>query len=94
MGLKYSKGSRHATQRYSDLQAVEPNADRRSVCALPQRGQATLRAMRRMGRNVAPTLLPSLPPEGELARPRVRPSDGETLPPVASPAHDPGGAMP
>ena len=28
-GLKYSKGSRQARQRYSALQAVEPNCDRR-----------------------------------------------------------------
>ena len=40
IGLKCSNGSRQARQRYSALHAVEPKADRRSVCGLPQRGQA------------------------------------------------------
>ena len=37
---------RRPTQRYSALQAVEPKAEIRSVCALPQRGQATASARR------------------------------------------------
>ncbi len=39
--LKWSKGSRQARQRQSDLQEVEPNAASCSVSAEPQRGQAT-----------------------------------------------------
>src|SRR5690606_20367277 len=37
--LNQSKGSRQARQRWSDLQGVEPYADRASVRAEPQRGQ-------------------------------------------------------
>jgi hypothetical protein len=48
-GLKYSKGSRQARQRYMDLQAVEPKAERRSVCCCAARagdGSACGRKMR------------------------------------------------
>ncbi len=41
MALKASKGSRQARQRQSDLQAVAPKADKRSVLVLQQRGQVT-----------------------------------------------------
>ncbi|MCY1380609.1 hypothetical protein D9M69_684470 [compost metagenome] len=40
IGLKCSKGSRQAMQRYRALHAVEPKADSRSVRSLAQRGQA------------------------------------------------------
>ena len=46
-GLKCSKGSPHARQRCKALQAVLPKADRRSVSALAQRGQAMLRGRKR-----------------------------------------------
>src|SRR5205085_12381777 len=45
--LKCSKGSRQATQRYSALHAVEPNAASFSVCTLPQCGHAIFSSLRR-----------------------------------------------
>ena len=83
IGLKCSKGSRQARQRYSALQAVEPKADRRSVCALPQRGQATASARR-------PTMrIGALP---SAARPRRRDAVVAQLAPavVADPVGGPG----
>ena len=47
IGLKCSNGSPQARQRYSALQAVEPNADSRSVSALAQRGHGSAAAARR-----------------------------------------------
>jgi hypothetical protein len=44
-GLKCSNGSLQVKQRYKALQAVEPNADKRSVWLLPQRGQSSAGAV-------------------------------------------------
>ena len=63
IGLKYSKGSRHARQRCSALQAVEPKAERRSVSELPQRGQTTPRGRTR---NVVATAMAALPLGGAM----------------------------
>ena len=73
-GLKYSKGSRQARQRYSALQAVEPKAERRSVSALPQRGQATPRG--RMRTCAAPAATAAVPRAARCRRPAAcaRPS--------------------
>jgi hypothetical protein len=65
MGLKYSNGSRQATQRYSALHAVEPKPDSRSVSALPQRGQSTRSGgARRTMRIGAACAMPPAPPAG------------------------------
>src|SRR4051794_30715608 len=54
-GLKYSNGSLQSRQRCRDLHAVDPKADVRSVCTLPQRGQAMADWRRTMRIGEAPS---------------------------------------
>ncbi len=65
ISLTWSNGSRHSTQRYCALQAVEPNSETSSVAGDPHWGQRTWRAVGISDSGIGP-LLDGAGPGGEM----------------------------